>query len=260
MRVTHSISKAGALAVRLSRYVDNFGWRAGTSLFYRDRPSIGGVAEIETPWGARVCVRLGTSDVTTYRSVVLAEEYAADLPFTPRTIVDLGANIGLAAVWFAKRYPGARIVAVEPDRGNFALLEANTVALPQVQPACAAIWAEDRVVHMVDPGLGPWGLRVAEPTEAGPGVDVEAISMPTLMERFELERIDLLKIDVEGAERRLFDGDVAWLERVGAIAIELHDRFEPGCSRAFYRVTESFDVELHRGENTFLARSSWSVT
>ena len=68
-----------------------------------------------------------------------------------------------------------------------------------------------------------------------------------------LKQIDVLKLDIEGSERELFLKDTTWLNHVSIIAIELHDRYEPGCTRAVYQklVERQFRQEV-RGENVFI--------
>jgi hypothetical protein len=52
-----------------------------------------------------VHIRVGTSDVPLYHEILVREQYSIDLPFTPRTITDAGANIGLASIYYAHRFP-----------------------------------------------------------------------------------------------------------------------------------------------------------
>jgi hypothetical protein len=60
------------------------------------------------------------------------------------------------------------------------------------------------------------------------------------MEKFQISGIDLLKIDVEGAECEIFETSQNWIERVRTICIELHDRLRPGCREAYERATTGF--------------------
>jgi hypothetical protein len=64
---------------------------------------------------------------------------------------------------------------------------------------------------------------------------VRAMSMATLMAHCGLDHIDLLKLDIEGAEKDVFEAaDLQWMDRVRTIAVELHDRMRPGCGHAFF--------------------------
>jgi FkbM family methyltransferase len=181
------------------------------------------------PFPGDVWLREAGSDRSTFREVVLVGIYEAlarglrDCEY----VMDLGANIGLASRFFAAAFPPCKIFAVEPDAQNFALLERNLSWLGsqgRSQVFRAAVWDRDEAVSL---GLPPQGLnfdaiRVAGASASGRGTSVPGQTMATLMERSGFPRVDLLKVDVEGAEVEMFRGDLSWLERVRAIAIEFH--------------------------------------
>ena len=68
-----------------------------------------------------IFLRVRTTDVSLYSSILRGREYGFDLPFSPRTIVDAGANVGMASIFFAQKYPQAKIIAVEAEASNFAM-------------------------------------------------------------------------------------------------------------------------------------------
>jgi len=200
-----------------------------------------------------VRLRPKTTDVIVYKEVLLDGQYNIDLPFVPQTIVDAGANIGMASIFYAKKYPKAKIIAIEPESSNFALLLRNVARYPNITAIRAAIWNRDGQINVGerDPdkqASGNWAFVTRE----GDGVQVRAITMQTLMAEMNLGSIDLLKIDIEGAEKEVFE-QCNWLDRVRALAVELHDRFKPGCSAAVNSATLEF-TRLQRGEITFFMR------
>ena len=75
-----------------------------------------------------VYIRMRTTDVSVYHEVLICGQYAIDLPFSPKIIVDVGANIGMASLYFATKYPQARIIAIEPETSNFEMLAQNVGA------------------------------------------------------------------------------------------------------------------------------------
>jgi Methyltransferase FkbM domain len=79
------------------------------------------------------------------------------------------------------------------------------------------------------------------------------VTIPELMDRFGVDRIDLLKVDVEGAERALLASS-GRIEDVDMMVIELHDRLQPGCTDAFTAATAEFGHRAERGENFLAAR------
>ena len=153
-----------------------------------------------------ICLRLGTTDLSVYENVMLRGEYAVDLPCPPSTIIDAGANIGTASIYFTHRYPDAKIIAIEPEATNFELLARNVRPYPAITPVRAALWSRDGevIIRQPDPGHGipgKWGSVTRE----SPGADVRAITLRTLMKEMQLQSVDLLKVNIEGAEKEVFE-------------------------------------------------------
>jgi FkbM family methyltransferase len=213
--------------------------------------------EFPLPGGGTVLLRPGTSDLHTYRQVFVRRDYDFELLRAPQTIVDAGANIGLATLWFARRYPGARILALEPEPANFALLAKNTTQFPNVTAIHGALWKDRGEIQIVDPGYGSWGFQ----TRAAAGVSsdgrVKALAVDDIMKDHGLASLDLLKIDIEGAEVEVFETAARWIDRVQVLVVELHDHLRIGCNRSFYNATNSFPMEQRLGENILCAREGW---
>jgi len=189
-----------------------------------------------------VSARPGTSDAAAFEQV-FGGAYALDLPVEPRLILDLGANVGYASVDLALRYPTARVVAVEPEPSNAALLRRNVAALGRVVVVEAAVWPRTGTVALEDPGKGKWGMRVRA---GGPAGVVRAVTIPELLVDAGAEWADLVKIDIEGSELDLFSAETGWLTQVGALVIELHDRFRPGCENAVERAIVQSGVPFRK--------------
>ena len=68
------------------------------------------------------------------------------------------------------------------------------------------------------------------------------------MKQFKLARVDVLKLDVEGAEKAIFENSKEWIASVAVIYAELHERLIPGTCRAFFRATEGFEDHPTQGE------------
>ncbi|MDX2108628.1 MAG: FkbM family methyltransferase [Verrucomicrobiota bacterium] len=214
-------------------------------------------AEIRAPF----YLRHGTSDIPTFYQVFLNKEYDFTVVKSPKVIIDAGANIGMASIYFANRYPDAKIIALEPEQSNFKLLETNVAPYPNVVPVHAALWHKNEEINLVDPSLGKWGFmteakNASERSTGDVRHAVKAMTIDRLMHSYSLERIDILKVDIEGAEREVFSDSSAWIENVDAIIIELHERMKPGCNRSFYNGSNGFIDEWKQGENVYLSRGN----
>lgn len=190
--------------------------------------------------GRRHWLRLGSTDPLVWYSVFHQQDYGAALPFEPATIVDAGAYTGLSAIYLANKYPEARILALEPDPSNFRLLLRNIRDYPAITPVNAALWHEDGTIRFHFRPEGQWASSVLAGA-SGDSAVVEAIGMPTALSILGTDCLDLLKIDVEGAEKDIMEHAGSWIDDVGAVFIELHDRLQPGCTEALEAVTSGFE-------------------
>jgi FkbM family methyltransferase len=199
-----------------------------------------------------VTIRPGTSDLRCLRKVFVNYEYEIPFDTNPRLIVDAGANIGLATLFFSGKFPGTKIIAIEPEPSNYDLLVRNCSGMTNVTLWKAAVWNTDSSLQIANPDAEKWAFTVKPETLNGSGI--KALTIPQILAQSGHDTIDILKLDIEGAERELFqDGCEEWLPRVKMIIIELHDRFVPGCSRAVYSklCQMPFRQEI-RGENIFV--------
>jgi FkbM family methyltransferase len=208
-----------------------------------------------------IYVRLPSSDILAFREVLLNEEYKTPVMSSPKVIVDAGANIGLTSVYFANIFPEARIFALEPEEENFQLLKKNVAPYAGIVPLSVALWDEAVDIQVVDPGLGSWGFQTKKVDPFSGSMEsrksvVKAITIQQLMNNFDIQQIDILKIDIEGAEREVFRDTCEWISRVNLLIVELHERLKPGCLRSFYNGSNGFDTEWQQGENIWLMRNS----
>lgn len=206
-------------------------------------------------------LRLPGADVYTYEQIFMDEEYKFNTQQHPKTIIDAGANIGLTSIYFANKYPNAKIIAIEPEKTNFEVLKDNVALYPNITPIQAAVWHKNEKINLVDPGLGEWGFMTeeadsAEKIKADARHEVDAMTIDRIMEVFNLEHVDILKIDVEGAEKEVFADTSAWINKVDSIIAELHERMKTGSNRSFYNGSNGFDNEWQRGENVYLSRKN----
>ena len=246
-------------ARRLGRYVRAFGPLRGPMVLAKLGLARRGLVQIDAPaLGGPVFVRARTSDKPTFEQVFVFDDYDTSfLKVKPEIIIDGGANAGFATRLFARRYPEARIFAVEPEGSNFELLLRNTQHLSTVVPIRAALWNRPASLGITNPQDEKWAFQVAE-RQGEKSAPVSAVTIPEIMKRAGADHVDILKLDIEGAERELFSsGYDSWLGRVNVIIIELHDRLRPGCSASFYNAIGRFPfTQFKRGEHVILVRQS----
>lgn len=205
-------------------------------------------------------VRKGTTDWATYHQIFVREEYRFRHSVPPSTIIDLGANVGFASVWYHTRYPEARIVAVEPDEANARAAQVNINLVSRsgarLDLEQTAVWHSESYVKITNPTGSAWGFKVHEAGPDEPGA-FASTTMSAIMDRNGLGTVDLVKIDIEGGERFLFAKNTEWLDRVNSIVIELHDRKIPGCREPVIAALDRHFVdydEVVRGENSLFTR------
>lgn len=193
---------------------------------------------MKRPSRQTVFLRESGSDILMFNEVLLEEVYRPVVEHVPdcRTVIDLGANIGLATLYLAARYPSSRVFAVEPHAGTYGLLRMNVEKLVR-EGRCrtwrGAVWGSARsLVADLSRGEEHYSAFAAVESEgaAAEGEPIEGLPIRELIGLAGFEQVDLVKVDIEGAEVELFKGDLDWLRQVNAIAIEFH-----GDSRAVTR-------------------------
>jgi FkbM family methyltransferase len=236
-------------------------------LVLRGHPSKSGPLQLtarnaQTP----IRVRPGSSDFSVFRQIFVEEEYAPLMSINSGgLIVDCGANIGCSSIYFLTRFPGCRVIAIEPDPGNFEVLSHNLAPYgKRVQLLHAAVWGSKTELRLAAEGQGrgaEWGRNVEEyqsDVELSTGDHVAAVTIESLLSETSEERIALLKIDIEGAETSLFGPKSQcqnWLRRVDQIAIELHDTRTGGeASRLFLAALGSEEWAFTKSGELTLAR------
>src|SRR5262245_60042763 len=172
-------------------------------------------------------------------------------------IVDAGANIGAASIYFHGNFPNALVVAVEPEVSNFQVLMSNIQGLP-VEPLRAAVASSMGQARLVDAGIGHWGFRT---TRVAPSEDpLNAVACVTINQIYADHCAGyfpfLVKIDIEGGEGELFSANTEWVERTPLIIVELHDWLIPKA-----RTSASFlqCVSRLRRDFVFLGEDVYSI-
>jgi FkbM family methyltransferase len=236
-------------------YLQRFGFFAGLALYCRTKLR-GGTERIAVPGMSHpILMRTGTSDRSAFNEVIVKRWYDHPFPGEPRFIVDAGANVGYASVRFAELYPQADIVAIEPDRENFEILQQNVAPYPRVRGLQCGVWPRSAQLVIENPEAKSWAFRVREARGGERGFP--AVGLNELVEQHSSRTLDLLKLDIEGAELELFRDDRCheWLARTNMIFVELHDRIKAGCTEAMENAIARHGFERQvLGSNLILTR------
>lgn len=186
-------------------------------------------------------------------------EYHRTFARKPSLIIDAGANIGAASSYFLSAIENVVVFAVEPEHRNFRLLQANTQSFPNKFNFHGGISGRDGQMKVADPGIGEWGYQTKMVEgERKDGTNIVPCISPASILAHPATRGTkplILKVDIEGAEEYLFQGDCSWMAFFPLVIIELHDWLCPfsGGSRNFLRALASHDFDVvPRGENLFL--------
>ena len=166
-------------------------------------------------------------------------------------ILDVGAWIGPTLI-FGLYCGASSIVALEPNPTSFARLQKLVALNPDFN---ARITLINRALHSRPGKLDMGQIRGEEDTSmfsiSGNGVEVETISLFSLIDDYRLDQIDLIKIDIEGAEALLLDELQALSDRAGqVIHLSVHVPMFPETSdiERMARVLSAFSVTDDRGD------------
>ena len=196
-----------------------------------------------------------------FQQIFLYDDYKIGaLDFEPRYIIDAGAYVGYASLFFNNEYPQAEIVSIEPSGANFPTLEQNTKNIERIKRYNTGLWHKETWIKIIDRKTGNWGFMIQEVAE-NEDHDLKTITVDTILKDTGWPRIDIFKIDIEGSELELFTHNFqSWIGKVRIFIIEFHDRIKPGTSDAFRTAIAPFQWnEFQRGENLIFIRKDFSA-
>jgi FkbM family methyltransferase len=237
----------------IRRHMSIFGSIKGIVIYFKVKLNRTGeisLSNIQYPFK----LRSASSDVAIFYQIFFDKQYAIKFPFEPRTIIDAGANIGLAAIYFTNRFPKAEIISIEPETTNFQLLEDNTTLYANIKRLNMALSSESDLELIVDSvGLGHSGFITTEVSKASEVAKnkIQTISIDRLLAESEFDELDIVKIDIEGHEKEVFELNAEkWLPKTKCLIIELHDSMKKGCSTSLFKAItrHNFSMEIS-GEN-----------
>jgi FkbM family methyltransferase len=208
----------------------------------------GRLVGLRAPHVGTVMCRAQTSDLGVFRQIFIDREYRClDDVREPGLIIDCGANVGYASAYFLGHFPRAQLIAVEPDAGNFAVLRNNLAPYSNRATLIqSGVWSTETGLMMSEEPFADgreWSYTV-RPSMSGEVPVMQAVDIGSLLRNSGFDRIAILKIDIEGAEREVFRTNYqSWIGKVDRLVIELHG---PDCEAALLRALECCPVEVSR--------------
>lgn len=166
----------------------------------------------------RVCLR-GRTDLEVLHEIAIEDEYALSDLVDAQVIVDLGAHVGFASLRLLAAHPEATVLAVEADPYLLSQLEENVRGLP-VTVVHAAVSGKTGERLLYRSTNSSWGNSLRRTLPWQEPVVVSSTSLDDLLDTAGLEYVDLLKMDIEGAEWEVLGESIP--DRVGTLVGEFH--------------------------------------
>lgn len=217
-----------------------------------------------------VFLRKNSSDHQVFRQIFEHNEYDDFInyvssyihPLKVKAIVDLGSNIGMSICLLKKAFPKARVLGVEPEKENLFQLHLNIKAnnLKKVSIEQGAIWAVNRKDLAISREFRDgenWSFQVVSGREDS---DIKGITLAGLMQKHRMNDIDVLKIDIEGSEKILFENkSVAgtFLPKTKFLVLEVHP--EVIGMEAVQQMLESFNFKVKISGNLIFGHNQLLV-
>ncbi|MBV9685542.1 MAG: FkbM family methyltransferase [Solirubrobacterales bacterium] len=169
---------------------------------------------------------------------VLDEDYRVGKDIAPRVIVDLGSNVGASLIYFRLCYPYARLIGVEADPVTFKRLQRNVAQFHGIEVVNAAVARESGMMPFLRYSGSSWANSLIPLWErTGQG---HIAGRP--LRRYGLMSVDLLNMDIEGAEWQVLP-NFRQLDKVRTIIGEIH-RIDQEAPRGLLECLSDFRVAV----------------
>ncbi len=200
-------------------------------------------------------------DVSSWPQGKALRRYYDEISNQQPLIIDAGANIGAASIYFQLIYEKSKIFAIEPEKNNFEILQKNVAGL-NITAFNGALANYTGKIDLFNPNRSDWGFSTFSENICKPHTKQLKSSVNCICTKDIFNSIGhssatpfIYKIDIEGGEDLLFKSDVNLIYQFPLIIIELHDWMLPftGSSSSFLKSLTNQDVDfIYKGENIFL--------
>jgi len=226
--VPKSIYRLGAEIVNAIQVIRTNGFQTYVQLFHPAKNHTIKVDSVHLQnYQYPLFYRPGTPDVNTLIQNLIRKEYGQFYPKSePQWIIDAGGYIGDASVYFLNRFSNCRVLCLEPDPENYALAVRNLQSYSNRAVVLQkGLWSFPTRLSLSGSFVGTHLVEATYENDT-----VEVCDVETLLRDYGIDRLDILKLDVEGAEDVILQESAQWLPKVKTLIVEFHgiDRRKKG--------------------------------
>ncbi|MBS1743716.1 MAG: FkbM family methyltransferase [Bacteroidetes bacterium] len=249
----------GLQVIKVISLIRYYGLRQGMKIFIQLLFQKKGIYTIQSKiFLNAIKLRKAQSDTFIFEQIFIEQQYNFEHPFPEKVqwIIDAGANIGLAAIYFSIKFPNAKIISIEPNKENFELLKKNTSGYKNVICINAGLWHQQGKLDISNKEQLSAGYMIQEKNDDCAEY-INAVTVEQLLKEYNIGTLSIMKIDIEGSEKEIFQyNSSAWLTKTDCVITELHDWLKPGTSKIFFKSMSDFDwITYVKGENIICLKS-----
>ncbi|MFW6008262.1 MAG: FkbM family methyltransferase [archaeon] len=200
-----------------------------------------------------IFIRGMTSDKESFEKIFILEEYNIKyLEFYNPIIIDAGSNCGHYALFIKNKFPKSKIIVIEPENSNIEILKKNLEKIENVDFVFKGLWSKKTNLSIKNIKNEKYSFQVYEDDKG----TILATSLQDIIKKFKLNKIDILKMDIEGSEKKIFEENTsAWKNKVNIILVEPHDKYVKNCEKTIknFAKKNNFNI-IKKGENLILKK------
>jgi FkbM family methyltransferase len=213
--------------------------------------------------GKKIFLRTYAGDIDIFYEIFFTEIYKLDEISDDVVVIDAGANVGFAALYFLNKMSNATVYCIEPDPDNFIFLQKNLKAeleSGQIKTVLAGLSDKDGFMNLQTNGLKYNASLVKTPSKNA--IEVNTYTVETFLKKYVPGRVNIFKIDIEGAEESIFASDISWLKKVDAMLIEFHsEKIQKMCFEKLLLQNFYFEPQIERANtDVFMFRKKQERT
>ncbi len=222
LKFCYSISADFSSFVKLVRNTKKLKWHSKNQVIDKPEEPVSYNFRINRQQ-QKVFLRTYAGDISIFYEIFLYKAYKLPEPILANAtfVIDAGAHVGLASLFFLSCSTQGKIISIEPDAENYSILQKNLEGFIQsgkLVSVNAALDNKDGVLN-ISRSQFSYNTKVGNNSD---GEKVTAVSLNSIIALYNIKSIDILKIDVEGSEQRIFSENIEWLDHIKNIILETH--------------------------------------